>query len=184
MLVPDRDAYYLRIMAAPIRTRRRGQADDQRQVMDAAAVLGVREFELFRLAWRRWWDGEPDEKALERFFVAYMFQQVAPPWVRHFCREVLARETAEYLDPADFGVDPVARREPPVRFGKVYVAAALAVMLVLYPALLRITYEPQTPAPLACELGPGMRFFAGLAHALADREAPGCLPRESSVRSR
>lgn len=154
-----------------------------RQVMDAAAVLGVREFELFRLAWHRWWGGEPDEKTLERPFVAYMFHQVAPPWVRHFCREVLVQEKEGHLDPADFGVDQVARHEPPARLGKIYVAATLAVMLVLYPALLQITYEPRTPAPLACEMGPGMQFFSGLAHALAGREAPGCLPEEPDAQA-
>lgn len=161
-------------MEMPKSCGRRKRPEDSRSVMDAAAALRVREYDLFRLAWRRWWGRDPDDKALERFFVTYMFRHVVPPWARHFCREVLAREKEGRLDPADFGVDPAARRESPPRFGKAYVAAVLAVALVLYPALLSTTYEPETPAPLACEAGPGLKVFAGLAHALAGREPPGC----------
>ncbi|MDJ0945880.1 MAG: hypothetical protein QNJ30_20630 [Kiloniellales bacterium] len=165
-------------MEAPKQYHRHEHSGNLQLVMDAAGLLQIREFDLFRLAWCRWWGDEPDEKALEECFVAYMFQQTLPIWVRHYCREVLEREWDGRLDPAEFGVNPVARREPPVGLGKAFVGVTVAVSIVLYPLLLEATYDPQTSAPLACETGIGMQFFAGLAHALAGREPPGCLRPE------
>ncbi len=165
-------------MEAPRQYHRHERSEDLRLVIDAAGLLGIREFDLFRLAWCRWWSDEPDEKALEESFVAYMFHQTLPPWVRHFCREVLGRERDGRLDPADFRVDPAARREPPVSPGKVFVAVTAAMMIILYPLVFQASHDPRTSAALACETGIGMQFFAGLAHALAGREPPGCLHPE------
>jgi hypothetical protein len=161
-------------MMAPRHHRRHERPKDMRQVMDAAALLGLREFDLFRLAWRSWSGVEPDGKALEKFFVDYMFHHVVPPWVRHFCREILAREKEGRLDPAAFGVERVPRRELPVALGRAYIGVAAAAMLLLFPLLQGFGPAGPASATLACDLGPGMRLFAGLAHVLADRQAPAC----------
>ena len=80
-------------------------------VAEAAEVLGIGEFELFRLA-HRWWCGSPcDEESLNREFGEYLVHESMPPWVRHFCRRVLILAAVNQLDPKDFGVEqPSVRR--------------------------------------------------------------------------
>lgn len=161
-------------MEAPSRFRRYAEADDPQIIMATAGLLRIREFDLFRLAWCRWRGEQPDERALEKVFVAYMFRQCVPPWVRHFCREVLARERDGRLDPRDFGVERVARRQSPVSVGNVFLASLLAGALALFPILASPSQDTRGAAALACESGPGLRIFAGLAHALAGRDPPAC----------
>jgi len=45
---------------------------DVHSVLDAAAILDITEYELFRLAYRRWHGEQVEENALEPFFVAYV----------------------------------------------------------------------------------------------------------------
>lgn len=106
--------------------------EDAQGVVDAAWALRISEFDLFRLAYRRWHHREADEKALEDVFVRYMFEQRVPPWVRHFCREVLARAAARALDPKDFGAHTVRRREPVMQYPRKFIALTMAVMLAGY----------------------------------------------------
>ena len=51
------------------------------------------------------WFGEAgDEKLIEKHFTGYMFNDIVPPWVRHFCKKVLKRDSEGEIDPAEFGV--------------------------------------------------------------------------------
>ncbi len=147
---------------------------DVLEVMDAAALLGVREYDLFGLAWRRWSGRAADEWALETSFVAYMFHQRVPPWVRHFCRDVLARQAEGTFDPRAFGVERGVRRAYPLRLDLLYVAGTVAVAFIIYVILFHFGIEPESSRALACEGGSGLRFFVGLAHALAARQPPDC----------
>ena len=80
-------------------------------VAEAAEVLAIGEFELFRLAHRWWYDAPCDETSLNRAFGEYLLGQTVPPWVRHFCRRVLILAAVNQLDPKDFGVErPSVRR--------------------------------------------------------------------------
>ncbi len=81
-------------------------------VATAAEALGIREYDLFRLAFRRWSGREPDGNALERTFVAYMFHQRVPPCVRHLSREILQLKGSGTLRPGAFGVAAFERRQP------------------------------------------------------------------------
>ena len=65
--------------------------DDCTAVLDAAAVLDMREIDFFRLAFRRWFGRDVRDSEIERVFAAYMFRNIVPPWARHFSRHVLAR---------------------------------------------------------------------------------------------
>jgi hypothetical protein len=173
---PDREAYDSRVVEAPKQYHWVACNEDLRLVMEAAGLLHIREFDLFRLAWRRWSGNAPNEKALERYFVAYMFRQTLPPWVRHFCREVLAQEAAGHLDPTAFGVQCAARREAPESIGHLFLGVTLAVLLLIYPVMAEMVGNSRTSASLACGAGPGMQVFVELAHALAGRPAPACPP--------
>lgn len=81
------------------------------QVPEAAEVLAIGEFELFRLAYRWYHDRTCDEASLRGAFSEYLRHEIVPPWVRHYCRRVLTLSAVGQLDPADFGVDhPTVRR--------------------------------------------------------------------------
>jgi hypothetical protein len=163
------------MMKREMQRQRPGQPDDLRLVVEAAGCLGVEEFELFRLAWRHWRGEDAATQPLEKAFAGYMFQQTAPAWVRHFCREVLAREQAGRLDPAAFGVARGTARGPEATYARLSVAVIAAVGLIVIPAVLQVSYQPRSSTPLVCEMGPGIRFYAGIAHAFAERAPPACL---------
>lgn len=79
---------------------------DVADVLEAAALLEVTEFELFRIAHRRWHGGEIGDDHLERLYLPYMFKGHVPIWVRHLAREVIADADAGRLEPKAFGVMP------------------------------------------------------------------------------
>lgn len=81
-------------------------SEDVADVLEAAALLEVTEFEFFRIAHRRWFAAEIGDDGLERHYLPYMFKHRVPPWVRHLAREVIARAEADALDPRDYGVMP------------------------------------------------------------------------------
>ena len=80
-------------------------------VPEAAEVLAIGEFELFRHAHRWWHDADGDDALIDRAFSDYLVHEEVPPWVRHYCRRVLILAAVGQLDPADFGVErPTVRR--------------------------------------------------------------------------
>ncbi len=164
------------------------QAREQREpdwgagpILEAAALLEVKEFDLFALA-HRWWFGRrmnPDR--LERVFAAYMFGGAVPPWVRHYAREILRECRSGSPDLARFGLAR-PRPEAPPRHGRLIVAATLAVFFVLYILILQTVAEPDRwttalrgEAALSCQGGgPGLKFIESLAHGIAGRAPPSC----------
>ncbi len=109
--------------------------EDVRQVMDAARVLDIKEFDLFQLAWRHWNTSAPGEKMLERAFGQYMLYHRVPPWVRQFARDVLRLEGNGTLNPSKFGVSlvrkPPAAPPPHARLTVAGVAALACLFVVL-----------------------------------------------------
>ncbi|MFQ5764975.1 MAG: hypothetical protein ACE5GT_08610 [Rhodospirillales bacterium] len=148
--------------------------DDCVAVIDAASALGVREIDLFRLAYRRWFGHEIIPAALERAFAAYMFRKIVPSWVRHFGRDVLARAAAGRLDPAGLGAKDYLRQPPAPRHGRLYVGLTAAAMVLYCVALLEISYDPRTSAPMPCYGGPGFKILSSMAHAVSGRAPPRC----------
>ena len=105
---------------------------DARDVADAAWALQIGEFDLFRLAHRRWYGEEAEEKALERLFAGYMFHQRVPPWVRQYCRLVLERRRDGRLDRRDFGAETVRRRVPAETYSRKFIGITMVVMFLAY----------------------------------------------------
>lgn len=143
-------------------------------VMKAAEALGISEYDFFRLAFRRWWGKEADEKKLERIYVAYMFQQTVPTWVRHLTRDVTAQTADGKLDAAKFGALKYKRRLPPPRHGGLYMGLVAALTVLYCVALLDISYDPGTSAPMPCNGGPGFKIISDLAHAVSGKKPPSC----------
>jgi hypothetical protein len=81
-------------------------AGDVADVLEAAALLEVTEFQLFHMAYRRWYGAEIGNDGLERHYLPYMFKSQVPSWVRALARDVIADADAERLDPRVYGVHP------------------------------------------------------------------------------
>ncbi len=111
-------------------------APDIRLVREAAATLRLREFDLFRAAWQSWFGRAPDDKAVERVFVAYLFHQRVPHWLRHFARRVVRdRSSGEITASLPGGAD-FTRQEPLIEPGEgcvtaLYIAAAIICVILL-----------------------------------------------------
>lgn len=102
---------------------------DLRLVSDAAAVLHLREFDLFRTAWEHWFGQSPDDKVLDRFFVDYLFHQHVPFWVRHFANRVIRDARAGLVNRRDLGVADYPIQAPASDLGGAYLAVAYVVSL-------------------------------------------------------
>ena len=63
--------------------------DDAQMVLWSADILEKTEFEVFEMAYQAWFREPPDTARLERVFAVYMFDGVAPFWVRQFTRSTL-----------------------------------------------------------------------------------------------
>ena len=63
--------------------------DDAQMVLWSADILEKTEFEVFEMAYEAWFREPADPARLERAFAVYMFDGVAPFWVRQFTRSTL-----------------------------------------------------------------------------------------------
>jgi len=109
---------------------------DLRLVSEAAAALRLREFDLFRAAWQNWFGEAPDDKAMERVFVAYLFHQREPHWVRQFARRVVQASRTGEVDPERFGVADYPRLKPLASPGEGYVTTLYIAAVILCVMLL------------------------------------------------
>lgn len=147
---------------------------EQKLVLDAAELLGLREIDLFRLAHRRWHGAAAGEKMLERQFADYMFNGAVPPWVRHLAREVAARDRLGTLNADALGASAYHRVQPAPKFGAAYVAGTLAFCLMAQAMIIAAHQAPPAAAGLDCGGGPGWRAIYGLARQLSDKPPPAC----------
>ncbi len=148
--------------------------DDCEAVLDAAAALDIREIDFFRLAFRRWFGRDIRQSALERLFADYMFRNVVPHWTRHLSRQVLARAGDGEPDGAEFGALKYLRQPPAPRHGRLYAGLTAAVIVLYCVALLNVSYDPETSAPIPCYGGPGFKLFAAFAHGISGKAPPTC----------
>ena len=132
-------------------------------VVEAAEALVIREYDFFRLAFRRWSGREPEEKAMERTFVAYMFHQRVPACVRHLSRDVLHLKASGALDPGAFGIGGFTRRQPLLRLGRFSWRLVAAAIVVLYLMSLDVSYMLDRSIPLGCPGATGSMFVDRLA---------------------
>lgn len=65
---------------------RQGLPGDIADVLKGAALLKVTRFELFRIAYRRWFGFDLQDRVLKRSYLPYMFRSQVPPWVRKLTR--------------------------------------------------------------------------------------------------
>jgi hypothetical protein len=104
---------------------------DVRHVSETAAVLGVSEFEIFRLAYRFWYQRELRAVVMDETFADYLHRQTVPSWVRDFCRRVLNLAAVGQLRPSDFGVDSTEVNRI-AAVGRLYTALITAFTFFVY----------------------------------------------------
>ncbi len=81
---------------------------DVEAVSRTSRLLGVGPFAVFALAYERWHGEAPATKALEPIFVRYLFEQTAPPWVRHFARLTAFQAENGRFDRTEYGLPALA----------------------------------------------------------------------------
>ena len=89
---------------------RRFQAHTSPQIQhlhETAVFLSVSEAQVYRLAYRYWYDRELNDALLDELLGEYLNQQQLPGWVRTFCTRVLEAAATGRFDHRDFGVEPV-----------------------------------------------------------------------------
>ena len=150
------------------------EPSDLDDVIRSAEVLSISEYDFFHLAFRRWSGRELEDKALERFFVNYMFHQAVPHWVRHLARDVSARIMEGRLDLAEIGALDYHHRPPLPRHGRRCVGLIVAATVLYSVALMGVTYDPETSAPMPCYGGPGFKVISEMAYAVTGKRPPSC----------
>lgn len=125
-------------------------------VVKAASALGLREFDFFRLAYRRWFGRQPDERVLESAFASYMFREVVPVWARQLARQVLERQRCGTLGRDDFGASRYRERPARPPHGRLWIAATAAAWLVFMVMLVNRPHDVASgygPASLCSDGG-------------------------------
>lgn len=61
-----------------------------RQVIEAAAILEISEYELLAMAYREWYGRSPRREDLDALFGPYMFDGVTPFWAVSLARQIIA----------------------------------------------------------------------------------------------
>ena len=105
---------------------------DIEDVLELSAILEVREYDLFGLAYH-WWFGHPaNNKVLERHFVRYMFNKIVPHWMRHYSRMLLDLREQGILDKEELGISALPNATPQsVRAGLRYTVIVFSLLGLL-----------------------------------------------------
>ena len=123
---------------------------DVDRVLRASAVLDIAEVDLFSRAYLRWYGRAASAEDLERLFVAYMFADRVPIFVRDYARRVLNAETDRREMPAE--LHPPAPSGRRTGFGIAMLLLQLVILLGLV-GLAEFSLSGSGPFP-ACILPP------------------------------
>ncbi len=74
---------------------------DRAEVVNAANLLQIGEFQLLQLAYYAWHGEEMPETANDTIFRSYMVLSRVPAWARHYARRVIELDEAGELDDSD-----------------------------------------------------------------------------------
>jgi hypothetical protein len=88
-------------------TRRPPELDPRaRDIIQAANMLEVSEFDFLGIAYREWYGHEPARERINAVFGNYMFGGEPPFWAHRLAREVIGLFDRGELDRSRFGVRP------------------------------------------------------------------------------
>jgi len=124
---------------------------DVQAVLQTASVLHISEFEVFCLAYRRWFGQPAAPHEMDACFGSYLRQATVPPWVRAFTRQVHELQSLGRLDPRAFGVGPA----PLVSLRKAFFAGmGFAFILVFVFLIIFLAAQTDQNAVTPCQFPP------------------------------
>ena len=106
--------------------------EDIEDVLELSALLEIREYDLFGLAYHWWFGRPPNKKVLETHFVRYMFNKIVPHWMRHYSRMLLDLREQGILDREKLGISRLPNATPQsVRAGLRYTVIVFSILGLL-----------------------------------------------------
>ena len=71
------------------------------EVLNAANLLHVGEFQLIQLAYKIWYNEDLPESRINKLFGEYMFKGIIPIWVTYYARDILKLDKVNKLNSYD-----------------------------------------------------------------------------------
>ena len=71
------------------------------EILDAANLLQIGEFQLVQLAYKDWYREELPEDKIDKIFGEYMFKKIIPIWATFYARDIIKLDKARALSSHD-----------------------------------------------------------------------------------
>ena len=71
------------------------------EILDAANLLQVGEFQLLQLAYKDWYREELPEDRIGKIFEEYMFRKITPIWATFYSKDIIKLDKAKALNNYD-----------------------------------------------------------------------------------
>tara|TARA_Y100000590_G_scaffold31353_1_gene34684 strand:- start:1250 stop:1747 length:498 start_codon:yes stop_codon:yes gene_type:complete len=71
------------------------------EIIHAANLLQVGEFQLIQLAYKVWYNKELPEEKISKIFSEYMITGIIPIWVTYYAKDIIKMENASVLNSHD-----------------------------------------------------------------------------------
>jgi len=71
------------------------------EILDAANLLQIGEFQLIQLAYRVWYKENLPEDKINKIFEVYMIRGIIPIWVTYYARDIIKLDNANVLNGYD-----------------------------------------------------------------------------------
>ena len=68
------------------------------EILNAANLLQIGEFQLIQLAYKVWYGKELPEEKISKIFSEYMISGIIPIWVTYYARDIIKMENAKVLN--------------------------------------------------------------------------------------
>jgi len=68
------------------------------EILDAANLLQIGEFQLIQLAYKTWYKEDLPEEKINKIFSEYMISGIIPIWVTYYAQDILKLSKANVLD--------------------------------------------------------------------------------------
>ena len=71
------------------------------EILNAANLLQVGEFQLIQLAYKVWYKNDLPEEKINKIFSQYMISGIIPIWVTYYAKDIIKMENANVLNSYD-----------------------------------------------------------------------------------
>ena len=71
------------------------------EIICAANLIHIGEFQLIQLAYKSWYKEELPEKKINKIFSEYMYRGIIPIWVRYYAKDIIKLDNANVLNNYD-----------------------------------------------------------------------------------